>query len=67
MLVDHLEQADVAILDQALSGEVRDQRVEAPESAPPAADCLRAVRGTLAGILLGAAVWAAILIPMIRT
>ncbi|HLK50818.1 MAG TPA: hypothetical protein VKT49_21905 [Bryobacteraceae bacterium] len=67
MLVDHLGQTDVAVLDAALSGEVRDQRAEAPESAPPAADRSRAARGTTAGIVLGAALWAAILIPMIRT
>ena len=66
MFVDQMEPADVAILDAALSGESRDLDFKCRDATPPAADGFGAARGAATGVLLGAALWATLLIPVFR-
>jgi hypothetical protein len=72
VLVNEMEAEDVVVLDAALSAECRDQRLASAKITPPAAKRepstfgYGAARGTLAGVLLGAALWATILIPIVR-
>ena len=66
MFVDQIEPADVAILDAALSGESRDPDFECLDATPPAETGFGAARGDATGVLLGAALWATILIPVFR-
>ena len=72
MLVDELERADVAILDAALSAERLDQRAESGRDWLPVTENesaqkrFGAARGTLSGVLLGVALWTAILAPIVK-
>lgn len=72
MLVDQLERGDVAILDAALSAERLELRPELGRMAPPAREAdsgqsrFGAARVALSGVLLGFALWAPILTPIIR-
>ena len=72
MLVDELEQGDVAILDAALSAERLDQQADSGPIAHSASKTdlgqprIGAARGALSAVLLGVALWAAILAPIIR-
>lgn len=68
MLVDQLEQGDVAILDAALSAERLDQRAEPGGIAPTATETeLGSPRfGAAGGALLDVVLWASGLAPIIR-